>query len=184
MSEPEEQSPYLTPEGISKFDERERFNRGLETGESRPEQLWNEGHARTVYVKSLGHMNPQQFKEQFQPMNFGWEYAERDDMLHRNVDYKLDELVESVKQHGIVRPVIVGHPRVFPEMKIEGTNKLKPGTTPLKAEILDGMHRVEAASRAGVDIPVNILDEVHQQSYERATYNLAARPKQKRKKKS
>ena len=156
-------SDYLSDDGLNTFDERDRFEKGLESNKPRKEQMWNEDHARMVYVKSLGHINPQQFKEKFEPMNNRWEDVEKDTFLHKNVDYKMDDLVKSVKQHGIVRPVIVGNPIVF------------PGSTgePHKPEVLDGLHRAIAASRAGIDIPVNVLDIRHQQPKSRATYNLS-----------
>jgi len=155
-------SEYLSNEGLETFDERSRFEEGLRTGKPRKEQLWNEEHSRMVYVKSLGHINPQQFKEQFEPINTYWENVEKDTFLHKNVDYKMDDLVESVKRRGIVRPVIVGNPIKFPG----SSNVHKP-------EVLDGLHRVIAASRAGIDIPVNVLDERHQQPMRGATYNLS-----------
>ena len=43
----------------------------------------------------------------------------------------------------------------------------------IKPEVLDGLHRAIAASRAGIDIPVNVLDERHQQPMRGATYNLS-----------
>lgn len=157
-------SHYLSDEGLETFDERNRFEEGLRTKKPRKEQLWNEDHSRMVYVKSLGHVSPQQFKEQFEPMNSNWENVEKDTFLHKNVDYKMDDLVKSVKQRGIVRPVIVGNPIVFP-----GSEDKKPH----KPEVLDGLHRAIAASRAGIDIPVNVLDERHQQPMRGATYNLS-----------
>lgn len=153
---------YLSDEGLTAFDERSRFEKGLKTRQPRKEQLWNAEHSRLVYVKSLGHVSPQQFKEQFEPLDSSWENAEDDTFLHRNVDYKMDDLVESVKQRGIVRPVIVGNPIRFPG----SSNVHKP-------ELLDGLHRAIAASRAGIDIPVNVLDERHQQPMRGATYNLS-----------
>ena len=157
-------SDYLSDDGLNTFDERDRFEKGLESNKPRKEQMWNEDHSRMVYVKSLGHVNPQQFKEQFEPMNNYWETVEKDTFLHRNVDYKMNDLVKSIKQHGIVRPVIVGNPIVYP-----GHENDKPGTP----EVLDGLHRVIAASRAGIDIPVNVLDIRHQQPMRSATYNLS-----------
>lgn len=175
-------SEYLSDEGLAAFDERSRFEKGLKTRQPRKEQLWNEEHSRMVYVKSLGHINPQQFKRQFQPQNTAgdpdtwWETEEKDTFLHRNVDYKMDDLVKSIKQHGIVRPVIVGNPVVYPSMVHEGTQILKPDAKPHPPEVLDGIHRVIAASRAGIDIPVNVLDIRHQQVMKDATYNLSTNP--------
>lgn len=156
-------SDYLSDEGLNTFYELDRFDEGLETKKPRKEQMWNEDHSRMVYVKSLGHVNPQQFKEQFEPMNNNWENVEKDTFLHKNVDYKMKDLVKSIKQHGIVRPVIVGNPIIFPGRK----------DTPHKPEVLDGLHRAIAASRAGIDIPVNVLDIRHQQPESWATYNLS-----------
>lgn len=175
-------SEYLSDEGLATFDERSRFEEGLRTGKPRKEQLWNEEHSRMVYVKSLGHVSPQQFKRQFQPQNTAgdpdtwWETEEKDTFLHRNVDYKMDDLVKSIKQHGIVRPVIVGNPVVYPSMVHEGTQILKPDAKPHPPEVLDGIHRVIAASRAGIDIPVNVLDIRHQQVMRDSTYNLSTNP--------
>ena len=172
-------SDYLSDEGLNTFDERNRFEKGLETKKPRKEQLWNEDHSRMVYVKSLGHVNPEQFKRQFSPQNSlidpstWWETEEKDDFLHRNVDYKMKELVKSIKQHGIIRPVIVGNPVVYPSMVHEGTQTLKPDAKPHPPEVLDGIHRVIAASRAGIDIPVNVLDKRHQQVMRDYTYNLS-----------
>jgi len=170
-------SDYLSDDGLNTFDERDRFEKGLRTGKPRKEQMWNEQHSRMVYVKSLGHINPQQFKEKFEPMNNRWEDVEKDTFLHKNVDYKMDDLVESVKQHGIVRPVIVGNPVVFPSQVHEGTQILKPDEKPYHPEVLDGLHRAIAASRAGIDIPVNVLDIRHQQVMKDATYNLSTDPR-------
>ena len=172
-------SDYLNPEKLETFDERDRFDKGLQTKQPRKEQMWNEEHARMVYVKSLGHINPEQFKRQFSPQNSlsdpntWWETEEKDTFLHRNVDYKMDDLVESIKQRGIVRPVIVGNPVVYPSMVHEGTQILKPDAKPHQPEVLDGIHRVIAASRAGIDIPVNVLDKRHQQVMRDYTYNLS-----------
>jgi len=176
-------SEYLSDEGLNTFYELDRFEKGLETKKPRKEQLWNEEHSRMVYVKSLGHVNPEQFKKQFSPPNSlidpstWWETEEKDDFLHRNVDYKMDKLVKSIKQHGIVRPVIVGNPVVYPSMVHEGTQTLKPDAKPHPPEVLDGIHRVIAASRAGIDIPVNVLDKRHQQVMKDATYNLSTDPR-------
>lgn len=182
-SKSKETSSYLSDEGLNTFNELDRFEKGLRTGKPRKEQMWNEQHSRMVYVKSLGHINPEQFKKQFAPMNSledsttWWETEEKDTFLHKNVDYKMDDLVESVKKHGIVRPVIVGNPVVFPSQVHEGTQILKPDAKPYHPEVLDGIHRVIAASRAGVNIPVNILDKRHQQVMEDATYNLSTDPR-------
>ncbi len=175
-------SEYLSDEGLNTFYELDRFEEGLKTGKPRKEQLWNEEHSRMVYVKSLGHVNPHQFKRQFSPQNTTgdpdtwWETEEKDTFLHRNVDYKMDDLVKSIKQHGIVRPVIVGNPIVYPSMVHEGTQTLKPDAKPHTPEVLDGIHRVIAASRAGIDIPVNVLDIRHQQVMRDYTYNLSTNP--------
>ena len=172
-------SEYLSDEGLNTFYELDRFEEGLITKKPRKEQLWNEDHSRLVYVKSLGHVNPEQFKRQFSPPNSlidpstWWETEEKDDFLHRNVDYKMKELVKSIKQHGIVRPVIVGNPVIYPSMVHEGTQTLKPDAKPHPPEVLDGIHRVIAASRAGIDIPVNVLDKRHQQVMRDYTYNLS-----------
>lgn len=175
-------SEYLSDEGLNTFYELDRFEEGLRTGKPRKEQLWNEEHSRMVYVKSLGHINPQQFKRQFSPQNTTgdpdtwWETEEKDSFLHKNVDYKMNDLVKSIKQHGIVRPVIVGNPVVYPSMVHEGTQTLKPDAKPHPPEVLDGIHRVIAASRAGIDIPVNVLDIRHQQVMRDYTYNLSTNP--------
>lgn len=178
-------SEYLSDEGLNTFYELDRFEEGLITKKPRKEQLWNEEHSRMVYVKSLGHVNPEQFKRQFSPQNSlidpstWWETEEKDDFLHRNVDYKMKDLVKSIKQFGIVRPVIVGNPVIFPGRKDK----------PYPPEVLDGIHRVIAASRAGIDIPVNVLDKRHQQPMRDYTYNLSteyrsnpafAKPRRKR----
>jgi len=158
-------SIYLSPKGLKTFDERDRFETGLKSKMPRKEQMWNEEHSRMVYVKSLGHISPQQFKEQFTPVNTSWESVEKDTFLHKNVDYKMDDLVKSVKQHGIVRPVIVGNPIVFPQ-------DAETGREPRQPEVLDGLHRVIAASRAGIDIPVNVLHIRHQPVNRLSTYIL------------
>ncbi len=155
----------LSPRGLQQFDGRQRFEQGLQTGRPRREQLWNGEHKYDIKVRSLGHLSPQQFKEQFQPTGYaeGWDELASDEAtehLEKNVGYKMSELEQSIKEHGMVRPVIVGPERQVPPnpdsySELGRTGYTRPG------EVIDGHHRVIAAIRAGVNIPVNVVDKSH-----------------------
>lgn len=155
----------LSPEGLKQFDERERFAQGLQTGRPRREQLWNGEHKYNIKVRSLGHISPQQFKEQFIPTGYleGWDALASDEAiphLEKNVGYKMADLEQSIKEHGMVRPVIVGPERVMPPDPNSSSERRRAGYT-RPGELIDGHHRVIAAIRAGVDIPVSVVDKSH-----------------------
>jgi hypothetical protein len=42
----------LSPEGLQQFDQRQRFEKGLQTGRPRREQLWNGIHLEKINVRS------------------------------------------------------------------------------------------------------------------------------------
>jgi hypothetical protein len=166
MSESEEQSFYISPRGLKRYDSLDRFEKGLDTGRSRKEELWNHPNNQPVSVRSLGHLSPQQFKERFSPTSFAesWDDLTSDEAtphLEKNVDYKMADLESSIKEHGMVRPVIVGHPR-FVSGNPEGKTEEEITGYTIPGEVLDGHHRAIAAMRAGVRIPTNILDRKHQ----------------------
>jgi hypothetical protein len=155
----------LSPEGLQQFDQRQRFEKGLQTGRPRREQLWNGLNLEKINVRSLGHISPQQFKEQFQPTGFAesWDELASDEAtphLEQNVGYKMNELEQSIKENGMVRPVIVGPERQIPPNQYASTERGRTGYT-RPGEVIDGHHRVIAAIRAGVHIPVNVVDKSH-----------------------
>ena len=166
MAAQENQSFYISPKGLKRYNSLDRFEKGLSTGRSRQEELWNHPNSQTVSVRSLGHLSHPQFKQSFSPTSFSasWDELASDEAiphLEKNIDYKMSDLVDSVKEHGLVRPVIVGHPRVVEPNPNGATDEERSGYTIL-GDVLDGHHRAIAAMRAGVRIPTNILDKKHQ----------------------
>lgn len=166
MAAHENQSFYLGPRGLKHYNSLDRFERGLDTGRSRKEEIWNHPNNRFPSVRSLGHISPDQFKQNYYPTAFyeDWDRLASDEAtphLEKNIDYKMSDLENSIKEHGIVRPVIVGHPRVVAPNPNGETEKERSGYT-VRGDVLDGHHRAIAAMRANVMIPTNVLDKKHQ----------------------
>jgi hypothetical protein len=53
MAASENQSFYISPKGLKRYNSLDRFERGLDTGRSRQEELWNHPNSQTVSVRSL-----------------------------------------------------------------------------------------------------------------------------------
>ena len=113
--------------------ERTNFDKSLETNTPYQTKIWNRGD--TVSVRAIGHISPEQFKQSYKPNIYhtDWDKLDLHPDFQTSVDYPIDDLVSSMKEHGVVKPVIA--------FRQNGM-------------ISDGHHRAFAAIKAGVDIPV------------------------------
>lgn len=126
-----------------------KFEKGLETGAARQIMMWD----MPFHVRSLGHVSPEQFKEQFNPSQHAadWDQVEQSPSFAESVDYSIDNLTKSVEKHGVQKPVVVS--RI--------AKQRWPWDESVKQVVLDGHHRALAAMRAGKPIPTYVLDKRH-----------------------
>lgn len=160
----------------------EKFDRALRTGRTHVVQMWRRHGGVRVAVKALGHLQPQQFSEMVAPTDYvhDWEYLTHEehspvfdinptlrevrDRFVGNVEYNMDDLLDSVKHRGVQTPVIVHKvQKDEPVVDLE-TNDWKRDSegnfvSALKYPLLDGHHRAYAAMKANRPIPVWITAE-------------------------
>lgn len=150
--------------------ELQKFERSLATGRSHIVPVWNRGER--MAVRAHGWMSPEQFKEQVSPVHYsGWDVMEHDPETQKgkefpevvkhftgNVDYKIDDLINVVREEGIKRPVIISQQKQYqPDWDYEKGQWRKD--SPDRHALLDGHHRAYAAMKAGKPIPVWIAAE-------------------------
>lgn len=128
------------------------FNKSLETRRSRTVDVFNPPHTERLRVRALGHISPDQFRELTAPAYHMRDWDDlQDEVLERNVEYKMDDLRRSVGKHGVVRPVIIDN---------VATSVTSPkGEDVKKQVVIDGNHRAAAAVRLGLTIPTYVLHE-------------------------
>lgn len=162
------------------FKEMNRFNRALQTGRAQTVNVWQRGER--MRVRAMGHLHPDQFIPIVAPSEYvnDWElltheenspvfndYPELRKSQQRfigNVDYKVDDLIESVNRYGVTNPVIISKIR-DPHTSFDAKNKDyerdKKGNILLKPKhlLIDGHHRAYAAIKSNQLIPVWIANE-------------------------
>lgn len=88
----------------------------------------------------------------------GKEFPEVVKHFTENVDYKIDDLINVVREEGIKRPVIISQQKQYqPDWDYEKRQWRKD--SPDRHALLDGHHRAYAAMKAGKPIPVWIAAE-------------------------
>lgn len=108
-------------------------------------KVFNPPNTERLKVRPMGHLSSDQFREIATPSYFesDWDSL-TDEVLEKNVDYKMEDLRNSIKQHGVIRPVV-----------IDNTHNDDTG----KFMVIDGNHRAHAAVQLGLHIPTYALDK-------------------------
>jgi hypothetical protein len=160
----------------------EKFDRALSTGRTHVVPIWRRHGGVRIAVRALGHLQPQQFSKMVAPTDYvnDWEYLTHEEnspvfdinpqlrdvrnAFVGNVEYSVDDLIDSVRQRGVHTPVIVHKvQKDEPVVDLE-TNDWKRDSegkfvTALKYPLIDGHHRAYAAMKANRSIPVWITAE-------------------------
>jgi len=142
------------------------FNKRLSSKRAARVYVYNAGNSEEVIVRAVGWLHPDQFKQQFAPdyhfYGNNWDETAKHPRITETVDYSIDELAESMKQHGIGRPVVVSE-QAHDTYSVDRSDPENPkwNRGPDMPKVIDGHHRVLAASKAGVLIPTYKLDKKH-----------------------
>lgn len=131
-----------------KLRELKAFDTSLSTNSPRTVSVFRGLNTTRMKVRPLGHISPEQFKEMTSPAYFDTSWDElSDDMLERDVKYKMEDLRNSVKEQGVVRPVVLSQKSTSDDF------------TKGKHIVVDGNHRAAAALHSGKNIPTYVLHE-------------------------
>lgn len=158
----------------------DKFNRAMETGRAQLVPVWRRGER--MRVRAMGHLHPDQFTHLVAPTEYvhDWDYLaheennpifDKNPQLREaqkrfvgNVEYNVDDLVKSVREHGVSTPVIISkHQKDTAMVDIEKNDWERDEQGGIifrpKHALIDGHHRAYAAMRTNQLIPVYIADE-------------------------